>query len=293
MNLRQFEVFRMVVLTGSVTEAALRLHITQPAVSKMLMQLERDLGFRAFLRERRRLVLTAEGRALFNEVERAFVSLDYLTRFALDLKGLRQGHIVLGAPHGASSGWLPTVISGFLRRHPGLSISLQTMDSTRVAQSVASGYLDLGIIQFEVAMPQVQRERLIAVEAVCVLPPHHPLAARPAIRPADLQDEAFIALAQVDRYRLKLDALLDSEGVTRRIQIDTPLGGTACALVMEGMGVTVVDRLTAEDNLHRGIVIRPFLPRITEDLMVLTPARHAAAVITDAFVAALRTRFGG
>lgn len=291
MNLRQFEVFRMVVETGSVTEAAGRLHVSQPAVSKMLAQLERDLGFRAFLRERRRLVLTAEGRALYNEVERAFVGLEYLTRFACDLKGLRRGHLVLGAPHSASSGWLPSVMSAFLRQHQGLSLSLQTMDSTRVAQAVASGHLDVGIIHFEVAMPQVQRERLASVEAVCVLHPRHRLARKRVIRPADLNEEPFIALAPVDRYRLKLDTLLEAEGISQRIQIDTPLGSAACALVMEGMGITIVDQLTAEDNLHRGIVVRPFAPRIAEDLVVLTPTRRPAAVITGEFIAMLRARF--
>jgi DNA-binding transcriptional LysR family regulator len=323
MNLRQCEVFRLVVETGSVTEAAGRLHVTQPAVSKLLAQLERDLGFRAFTRERRRLVPTPEGRALYDEVERAFVSLDYLTRFARDLKGLRQGHFVLGAPHGSSSGWLPAVVAGFLRRHPGLSVSLRTMDTPRVAQAVSTGVLDLGIAQFGVAAPQVQRQLLISVEAVCVLPPDHRLVERRIIRPADLRNEAFIAVAPVDRYRVRLDALLDAavqvrlgrqpvhhghrderlvaqirrpdalldaEGVPRRVQIDSPLGSTVCALVMEGMGITVVDRLTAEANLHRGIVIRPFAPRIAEDLLLLTPARSPAA-ITAAFIAELRAHF--
>jgi DNA-binding transcriptional LysR family regulator len=291
MNLRQCEVFRLVVETGSVTEAAGRLHVTQPAVSKMLTQLERDLGFRAFTRERRRLVPTPEGRALYDEVERAFVSLDYLTRFARDLKGLRQGHIVLGAPHGASGGWLPAVVAGFLRRHPGLSVSLRTMDSPRVAQAVGTGVLDFGIAQFGVAAPQVQRQRLVSVEAVFVLPPDHRLVERRSIRPADLRNETFIALAPVDRYRVRLDALLDAEGVPRRVQIDAPLGSTVCALVMEGMGIALLDRLTAEANLHRGIVIRPFVPRIAEDLMLLTPVRSATA-ITAAFVAELRGHFG-
>jgi DNA-binding transcriptional LysR family regulator len=128
------------------------------------------------------------------------------------------------------------------------------------------------------------------VEAVCVLPPDHRLVERRIIRPADLRNEAFIAVAPVDRYRVRLDALLDAEGVPRRVQIDSPLGSTVCALVMEGMGITVVDRLTAEANLHRGIVIRPFAPRIAEDLLLLTPARSPAA-ITAAFIAELRAHF--
>jgi DNA-binding transcriptional LysR family regulator len=291
MNMRQCEVFRVVVETGSVTEAANRLGITQPAVSKIIAQLEHDLGFRAFLRERRRLIPTREAQALFNEVERAFVSLDYLTRFARDLKGLRQGHIVMGAPHGISSGFLPGVMAEFLRQHDGLSISLQTMDSPKITEAVASGHLDLGLVQFEVASRMVQRETLLAVEAVCVMHPDHRLAKRRVIRLGDLQDEAFIALAPVNRLRVKLDALLEAEGINRRIQVDTPLASTACALVMEGLGLTVIDRLTAEDNRYRGIVVRPLTPVITEDLILLTPTRRPTALIAEEFIKKLRERF--
>ncbi len=291
MNLRQCEVFRVVMETGSVTEAALRLGVTQPAVSKILAQFERDLGFQAFRRERRQLVPSPEARALYNEVERAFVSLDYLTRFARDLKGLRQGHLVIGAPHGASGAWMPSVTAAFLRRYPGLSVSMQTMATLQVAHAVATGHIDLGIVQFEVPAQQVQREKLLSVEAVCVLAPTHPLATRRVIEPRDLDGQSFVALAPVDRYRIKLDALLKAEGVETLTHVEAPLGGAACALVMEGMGVAVIDRLTAEDNRHRGIVIRPFEPRIAEDLMVLTPTRRPRSLACEQFIATLQDWF--
>lgn len=288
MNLRQIEVFRAVMETGSTTDAAATLCISQPAVSKMLRQFERDLGFQAFVREKKRLVATAEAIALYNEVERAFVSLDYLERFARDLRGLRQGHLVVGAPHGTCTGWLPGMVSVFLRKYPGLSISLQAMQSPKVAQGVATGHLDLGIVQFEQKGQEVHQEHLLSVEAVCVLPPGHRLASRKCIRPDDLRNENFITMAAVDRYRNQLDALLQARGITRRIQIDTPLAGAACAFVMEGMGIALIERLSAEDNRHRGIVIRPFLPRITEKLMLVTPLRRPPSRIAETFIGELR-----
>jgi DNA-binding transcriptional LysR family regulator len=292
MNFRQCEVFRVVIEAGTVTAAANRLHVSQPAVSKILAQLEQDLGFRAFVRERRRLIPTPEAQALYHEIRRAFISLDYLTRFARDLKGLRQGHLVLAAIHAASSGWLPGMIAGFLREHPGLSISLQTLDSPRVAQAITTGHADLGIAQFEVPMEHVHRERLMSVEAVCVMPPGHKLAERRIIRPADLHGQDFIALATVNRFRKRLDTLLEAQGVAPRIQVDTTLASTACGLVMEGVGIAILDRLGAEDNLHRQIVIRPFRPKIAEDLILLSPASRPASTVAEKFATALRQRFG-
>ena len=273
---------------GSVTEAARNLGVSQPAVSKMLRQFERDLGFQAFAREKGRLSATGEAIALYNEVERAFVSLDYLQRFARDLRGLRQGHLVVGATYAASTGWLPGVVSRFLQEFPGLSASLQVMQSPKVAQAVATGHVDLGIVQFGLKGQQVYQVHLLSVEAVCVLPPGHRLAERKCVRPTDFQNERFIALATVDRYRNQLDTLLQERGVTRRIQIDTPLASTACAFVIEGMGIAVIDRLSAEDNRYRGIVIRPLLPLITEDLIVVTPVRHPVSRIAGAFIGHLR-----
>ncbi|PZR14132.1 MAG: LysR family transcriptional regulator [Azospirillum brasilense] len=291
MNLRQCEIFRAVMTASSITEAADRLGITQPAVSKMLAQIERDLGFPLFLRERRRLVPTPEAQALFKEVERAFLGLEHLTRFARDLKGLRQGHLVLGAPYAAAAGWLPGVVAGFLRQHPGLSLSLRTMNSLSVAQSLAAGHLDLGLVQFEVLAPGVRRECLLPVEAVCVLPPGHRLASRPVLGPVDLRDEPLVALAAADRYRQRLEAELAARDIVPRIRVDAPLASAACALVMEGMGIALVDRLTAEDNRHRGILIRPFAPRLAEDLTLLTPTRRPVSLAVERFAGFLREHF--
>jgi DNA-binding transcriptional LysR family regulator len=293
MNFRQCEVFRVVMEAGTVTAAAQRLHVSQPAVSKILAQLEQELGFQAFVRERRRLIPTPEAQSLYHEIRRAFISLDYLTRFAQDLRGLRQGHLVLAAIHAASSGWLPGMIAKFMHHHPGLSISLQTLDSPRVAQAVATGHADLGIAQFEVPMEHVRRDRLISVDAVCVMPPNHELAQRRVIRPADLHDQNFIALATINRFRKKLDALLEARGIVPRIQVDTTLASTACGLVAENAGIAVLDRLGAEDNRHRGIIIRPFLPKISEDLILLTPAGRPASAAAGKFAAELKQYFSG
>ena len=293
MNLRQCEMFRAVMEAGTVTAAADRLHVTQPAVSKMLAQLERDLGFHVFLRQRRRLVPTQEGQALYQEVRRAFVGLDYLTRFAGDLRDLRQGHLVLAATHSTCSFCLPGIVAEFLRRYPGLSVSLHTMDLPAIAQAVATGRVDLGIAQFGVPAQGIRRERLRSVSAVCVLPPGHALARRRVVRPADLHGQDFIALAAVNRLRTRLTTILDAENAVPRIQVDTPLASTACRLVMEGVGLCVLDRLSAEANLHEGIVIRPFRPDIAEDVVLLSSAQGPLSSVASAFAAMLHRGFAG
>ena len=292
MNLRQCEVFRAVMEAGTVTNAATRLRVSQPAVSKMLAQFERELGFRLFLRQNRRLVRTPEAHALYEEVRRAFVGLDYLTRFAGDLRELRQGHLVLAATHAMASFYLPGVVARFLRSHPGLSISIHTADSPGIAQEVATRRVDLGIAQFRVPTQGVRYERLCSVETVCVLPPGHALARRRVIRPTDLHGETFIALAAVNRSRTRLTSVFEVEGVVPRIRVDTPLASTACNLVMAGVGVCILDRLSAEASGHPDLVIRPFRPGISEDLLMLSSEQAPLSGVATAFAALLRQSFG-
>jgi DNA-binding transcriptional LysR family regulator len=291
MNLRQCEVFRAVMEAGTVTAAAERLNVTQPAVSKMLAQLERDLGFRIFLRQRRRLVPTQEAQALYQEVRRAFVGLDHLTRFAGDLRDLRRGHLVIAASHATSSSHLPGIVAEFLRRHPGLSVSMHSMDSPAIAQAVATGRADLGVAQFDVPAQGARREGLRSVPAVCVMAPGDPLVALRTVRPADLHGRDFIALAAVNRLRERLGTVLDANNVTPRVRVDTPLASTACRLVMEGVGISILDQLSAEANQHQGIVIRPFRPEIVEDLVLLSSTQTTLSSVATAFVTLLRRSF--
>ena len=168
---------------------------------------------------------------------------------------------------------------------------MQSMDSPAIAQAVATGRVDLGVVQFEVPAQGARRERLRSVPAVCVMPPGDPLVGLRTVGPADLHGRDFIALAAVNRLRERLGIVLDASGATPRIRVDTPLASTACRLVMEGVGIAILDQLSAEANLHQGIVIRPFRPEIIEDLVLLSSAQTTLSSVATAFVALLRRSF--
>lgn len=286
MNLRQIEVFKAVMETGTVTGAAGRLHVSQPAVSKILAQLERDLGFNAFSRIKGRLVPNAEARALYGQVERAFLSMDYLARFARDLRDLRQGHLVLGAMPALSVRWMPSVIARFLRAHPHITVSLQALDSPKILSWVAGQQIDLGIAQPTLEDPGVKHERLTELEMVCVIPVSHPLAKRQAVTPSALQDVSFISLGPWSR--LGIDRVLEAAGIRRRIQLDTVLGSTTCGFVAEGLGVAIIDCVSASDNRHRDLVVRRFRPLVKVEIHLLEPLNRPRSRLVDLFVKHLK-----
>lgn len=284
MNFRQIEIFKAVMETGTVTGAARRLHISQPAVSKMLGQLERDLGFAAFDRLKGRLVPTAEARSLYGQIERAYLGMDYLTRFATDLRELRRGHLVVSVLPTLSVNWMPAIVARFLRDHPGITLSLLTRTSAKVMEWVAEQQVDLGIAMLTADDPMIEHELLWDCEAVCILPAGHELAKKTVIEAHDLQDQPFISLSSTDNSRRNVDRVLEAEDVRVRVVVDTILSATACGLVAEGVGISIVDPMTAAHYANSGIVARRFKPRVTFDFQLLRPLHRPRAQVVDHFI---------
>src|SRR5262249_17334821 len=145
MNLKRLQAFRAVFEATSVTLAAERLHTTQPAVSRLISDLETELGLALFTRRNRRLVPTFEGQAFYREAERAFAAVDQIVDIARDIRTLKGAHLRIAAPMIAAFGILPAAIEAFLAAHPQVRLSLDTKDIRDIADWVATGPVDLGV----------------------------------------------------------------------------------------------------------------------------------------------------
>jgi DNA-binding transcriptional LysR family regulator len=122
-NSRQVEAFRAMMLTGSVTEAAKLMAVTQPAVSRLLRDFQALLKMELFERRGSGLVPTASATALYMEVERSFVGLERITAAAEEIRGRRTGTLRIAALPALSNGYLPRLAGGFLKDRPNLNLS--------------------------------------------------------------------------------------------------------------------------------------------------------------------------
>lgn len=288
-NPRQVEAFRAVVLTGGVGAAATLLNVTQPAVSRLIRDLQLQLGLVLFERRGTGLVPTSEALSLYAEVERAFVGLERIAQAAAELRTRRAGFLRLAALPALANGFLPRFVGGFLAERPKLDVVLSGLVSHAVLAAVAQGQADVGFAEAAMEQAGVRHEPMPAAPYVAVLPEHHRLARRRCLRPADFAGENFVSLGPSSLSRYRVDRLFAEHGVSRILRVETPLSEIACALVGSGVGLALCEPFTATEYATRGIVVRPFEPRLEFEFTVLTAAHRSVPPIARALIDGFRS----
>jgi len=285
LNPRQVEAFRAVMATGSVTSAAATMHVTQPAVSRLIRDLEFTLKLALFERRGNRLEPTAEAHHLFAEVERTFVGLSRISQFAEELRTRRAGSLRIAGMPTMTCGLLTRLVGRFVTRRSEVAVTLHGMASHLIADGVAAGRYDFGIVEAAVERPGLTVEALPA-RAVAAIPARDPLAKRDTLGPKDFEDRSFIALGPASLFRSRIDAAL--AGVRRRQLIETQLTEIACLLVAERAGLALVDPFSVSEFTGRGVVFRPFRPDVFFDAAVLTPTGRPMSSLATEFLGTFR-----
>jgi DNA-binding transcriptional LysR family regulator len=281
-NSRQVEAFRAMMMTGSVTDAARLMAVTQPAVSRLLRDFQALVKMELFERRGSGLVPTASATALYMEVERSFVGLERIAAAAEEIRGRRTGTLRIAALPALSNGYLPRLAGGFLKERPNLNLSFFGVISPIVVDWVLNNQCDIGFAEVPIAHSGLPCVRLPALPRVAVLPADHRLAAKAVLEPRDFEGEAFVSLSAGSSSRHLIDQVFNREDVRRVMRVETSLSEIICGMVSSGLGVAICDPFTAQEFEGRGIVVRRFLPRIDfEFAAVFPPQRSPSPVALD------------
>lgn len=284
MNYRQCEIFVTTLEAGSVTAAAGRLSLSQPAVSKSLKLLETELGVRLFNRGAKGLIPTDEGRSFYLEAARMIESFSHLESYAQGLSRLEHARLEISCTPALSNTWLPGAIRDFLREYSDLSLSFGTFSSPETVQRVARGELDIGISQARTEDLSVEKTVLFDLHAVCVLPRHHRLCREDAIRLDQINNEKLLSLSAVDEIRRKFEASMLMAGLTVRSQIDVAIGAMLCRMVGDGHGIGIVDEESAKLFEGANVVVRPLAVPLTVPIYLLQNPIKPQTLIARKFV---------
>jgi DNA-binding transcriptional LysR family regulator len=272
---RQIEVFRALMGTVHVTRAAELLRTSQPTVSRELARLEQVLGYPLFDRVRGRLHPTARALALLDEVKASYLGLERIAATAESLKHFAQGRLQLASLPALAHALVPEALGLFAARQPQARVSLESIESPGLESALAEQRYDLGLVERHEAPAACELQTLLVADEVAVLPAGHPLAARARLAPRDFAGQAFVSLAPMDPYRQQIDALFAQADIERALRLDTPSAVSVCALVRQGLGLGIVNPLTALEMAGPGLVVRPLTVSIPFHVALVRPAWRA------------------
>ncbi|WP_282609121.1 LysR family transcriptional regulator [Pelagibius sp. Alg239-R121] len=262
MNIKALRAFRATLSEGSLAAAGEQLHLSQPAVSRLISALEGELRLTLFDRSGRNLTPTPEGTAFYREAGRILDNLDEIPKIAAEIRaGRKESLRIVAMPRIAQSLVSPSV-GAFLRGNPEASVNLDVRARREAGKWLAGREYDIGVGALPVDHPEIRTELLLRVRAQAVLPAGHPLANRTEVSGEDLADQPVIRLMHGLLLRDQLDDIFRSAGLEPNQSCDVASSQLACALVADGGGVTIADELVASQ-----------IPGCRIRLVPLSPAR--------------------
>lgn len=291
LKLRHLEVFGALFDAGSVSRAAQRLNLSQPAVSVALGNLEAELGFRLFHRDRGFFAPTNEAILLHDEVQQGVTALARIEQRAGEIRTGTTGGISIATNGAMSFNFLPGIIASFQRDYPGTHVEMRVHSSRRIASWVGSRQIDIGLIDAPVPVAGLDSS-LFRMECVCIMRDNDPLALLDSVGPADLKGRAVTAIT-------------GDHGVDRQLadvmsQAEAPLVHTASSyffaiarnLVAAGNSVALIDPINGKAPVSDGVTWRPFAPAIYHDLAMITPRGQPPGIAAARFLQRIRDQLG-
>ncbi|APE31839.1 transcriptional regulator [Halomonas aestuarii] len=262
-SLKALAIFKTLFEAGSASQAARTLGITQSGVSRSLSQLEQNLGLELFLREKNRLVATPEARELYEEILRLMGNIEELRHSVLALKEFGTSRLRIAAIPGLAFGFVPRLIATLLEENRGFSISFDMMSSHDVLREVESGHADIGFVTLPVSSRVLRVEEWLTTHARCLVPRGHPLSGLEELTIADLKNQYLVISNQPNVGADPLLNLATAHGIHIAGKTEANIGAIT-SLVANGVGISVMNPITATDQLFRReeVVILPFTPEI-------------------------------
>lgn len=277
MNLRQLEAFRATIRSGSITEAAQMMHISQPSVSRLIADLERSAGFKMFMRVGRGLAPTVEGLKFYSGVEGMFVGIDRLEDLAKTIRVSRGGTIAISTIQSIGIAELPAAIGKACRENPDICFTISSRNTPAIVDAVQMRQVDLGIVGREAKHDGVETIFQTSAPYVCLLPEDHHLASvTGAIDLEDVADsETFITFGGTyPDTMLSIDPSLSKklQSGSRLSAANVPLAG---ALVRETGALAIADPFSAEGAVRMGgVVFRPVVQNLTYYVTIIASGRE-------------------
>lgn len=289
LNLRQIEVFRAIMLSGSISGASKLLFVSQPAVSRLISYTEQRLGLMLFQRIKGRLYPTPEARRLFEEVNTLYQNVQRVNEVAENLAANRIGHLRIACSPNLGQSLIPRAAATFRRRYPQVRIVLHTLIPSVMLQGLLRHQVELGIAYMPVPHPSLTIHPLFENRLVAVVPRDHRLAGRSAITAGDLMNESLIGYSSDIPLAQLVQQVFAGEGNQPEPCVEVQQAHVACAMVSAGVGVTLVDEITFKGPTWANVVAIPITPAVSAPISIFSVQFEPLSRLAQEFIAEIKT----
>lgn len=294
LTLARLEVFRAVVEARSLTGAARRLHVSQPAISAQLRELERGLGLPLVERAGRHFALTEAGRTLAEHGARILDLEEETRRAVARIRGVETGRLAVGASETPGHYMLLEHLGEFQRLYPDIALRVDIAASAEIARRVVDGTLELGLIEAVIDDPALLRSRYVDDDLVLILAPDDPLASARRLDAEQIAAAPMVMREPGAGLRATIVSAMARAGVVPRIALE--LGSTEAVkrAVAAGLGLALVPQVSvAVEIADRRLATVPILGLETRRrLWQIRAARHRPSPAAEAFLALLLREAG-
>ena len=295
MEIRQLRAFIAIAESGTFTAGALRVHVTQAAISMQIRQLENELGARLFIRAPRRVILTEAGEHLLERARHILREHDAAQDEIAELAGAERGRLRIGsASAGISSDPLPTILKELHKQHSGAEVSVTSGTSDTLVHQILAGELDLALVSLPVAARNIQTEKLNEDQLVAIASPRHRLAKQRTVSAYTLAGEKLILGERGGNTRRLIDQFFAQAGVTLTVSMELSRQAAIRRMVEEDMGVGIVPLKSVREEVERGRLVRWWIEgaQINWELGIARLSGGYESPIIQTFIRLARTYIG-
>jgi DNA-binding transcriptional LysR family regulator len=261
-RIRQLQALNYVLSSRTMTAASELFGVTQPAMSRLIMQLEEEVGCQLLRRDRGRLRLTEEGQRFYEKAERVLSSMRELAGAAEGLRRDPKGEVRIISIYGFVNSLIPTAIAAFCAAYPKIRITIDVLNRARLEEVIHERQFDIALATLPVkSPPSLTIETLGALPAICVVPAKHALARKKVVKASDLVDIPFVSARRETLLRQRVDDVFDKLNIPRVAQFECHNTEVMCQLVGAGLGVSIVHPFV-RSPADQSFVIRAFEPSI-------------------------------
>lgn len=288
-TIRQLRAFVQVHQLRKLGAAAVKLFVTQSAVSMLIRQLEIGLGARLFDRTTRSLQPTAAATEMLATAERILRDVDALSTGFRELSTLERGRVAFAITPTLASFLLPAAIGGFVENHPQVRVVVDDCAPEQFIARIIGERVDFGIGTPERPGAEVDTQTLLRDHLALVCRQDHPLASARTVRWADLAGHPVITTRSGYGIRPLIDGTAAGAGVALNVVNEVSFMSTALWMTAAGMGASIMPSAFARASGDASLVIRPIsAPRVSRDISVVTKRGRSLSAASESFIATLR-----